>query len=115
MPSFLNEVNKTEFISISRTYSTSTNFKRGNYIELANGTLRRVEDMRTEDFIQCAERSPNHQLAESTVVKVNTSLTTTAVITFSYDGNCSKVIKTNFTFINSGLNEVFPFFLRKTG
>ncbi|XP_023294846.2 putative uncharacterized protein DDB_G0271606 [Lucilia cuprina] len=76
---------------VMRTYSSTTNFKKGNYIELANGALRRVEDMRTEDFIQCAERSPHHQLAESTVVKINTSLPTTAVITFSYDRNRSKV------------------------
>lgn len=61
---------------------------------MANGALRRVEDMRTEDFIQCAERSPHHQLAESTVVKINTSLPTTAVITFSYDRNRSKVRNT---------------------
>lgn len=74
-----------------RTYSSSSNFRKGNYIELANGTLRRVEDMRTEDFIQCAERSPHHQLAESTVVKINTSLPTMAVITFSYDRNRAKV------------------------
>ncbi|KAM7350797.1 ataxin 1 [Cochliomyia hominivorax] len=78
-------------IPVMRTYSTNSNFKKGNYIELANGALRRVEDMRTEDFIQCAERSPHHQLAESTVVKINTSLPTTAVITFSYDRNRSKV------------------------
>ncbi|XP_065363692.1 ras guanine nucleotide exchange factor Q [Calliphora vicina] len=82
------EPNKTP---VMRTYSTNSNFKKGNYIELSNGALRRVEDMRTEDFIQCAERSPHHQLAESTVVKINTSLPTTAVITFSYDRNRSKV------------------------
>ncbi|XP_013115516.1 uncharacterized protein LOC106093080 [Stomoxys calcitrans] len=76
---------------VMRAYTTTSNFKKGTYIELASGALRRVEDMRTEDFIQCAERSPQHQLAESTVVKINTSHASAAVITFSYDRNRSKV------------------------
>uniref|UniRef100_A0A1I8N925 AXH domain-containing protein n=1 Tax=Musca domestica TaxID=7370 RepID=A0A1I8N925_MUSDO len=77
---------------VMRTYTTTSNFKKGTYIELANGALRRVEDMRTEDFIQCADRSPQHQLAESTVVKISTSSQQpVATITFSYDRNRSKV------------------------
>ncbi|XP_075154545.1 ataxin 1 [Haematobia irritans] len=82
---------ETSKTPVMRAYTTTSNFKKGTYIELANGSLRRVEDMRTEDFIQCAERSPQHQLAESTVVKINTSQSTMAVITFSYDRNRSKV------------------------
>lgn len=57
---------------------------------MANGALRRVEDMRTEDFIQSAEKSAFHQLAESTVVKISTSQSS-VIITFSYDKNRSKV------------------------
>ncbi|XP_073834485.1 ataxin 1 [Musca autumnalis] len=87
-----NESSDVNKIPVMRTYTTTSNFKKGTYIELANGALRRVEDMRTEDFIQCADRSPQHQLAESTVVKINTSpQQSTAVITFSYDRNRSKV------------------------
>uniref|UniRef100_A0A1A9WAZ5 AXH domain-containing protein n=1 Tax=Glossina brevipalpis TaxID=37001 RepID=A0A1A9WAZ5_9MUSC len=78
--------------STMRTYSTTRNFKKGTYIELANGTLRRVEDMRTEDFIQSAERSCHLRLAESTVVKINTTSLPNAVsITFSYDRHRSKI------------------------
>lgn len=77
---------------ILRTYSTTRNFKKGTYIELANGTLRRVEDMRTEDFIQSAERSSHLRLAESTVVKINTTSLPNAVsITYSYDRHRAKV------------------------
>uniref|UniRef100_A0A1B0G7H7 AXH domain-containing protein n=1 Tax=Glossina morsitans morsitans TaxID=37546 RepID=A0A1B0G7H7_GLOMM len=78
--------------STMRTYSTTRNFKKGTYIELANGTLRRVEDMRTEDFIQSAERSSHLRLAESTVVKINTTSLPNAVsITYSYDRHRAKI------------------------
>lgn len=69
--------------------SSTSNFTKGAFIELANGALRRVEDMRTEDFIQSAEKSAFHQLAESTVVKISTTQSN-VVITFSYDKNRSK-------------------------
>ncbi|XP_054727991.1 ataxin-1 [Anastrepha obliqua] len=77
---------------VMRTHNSTSSFKKGSYIELSNGSLRRVEDMRTEDFIQCAERSPYHQLIESTVVKINNnSASNSVVIAFSYDRNQSKV------------------------
>ncbi|XP_067639354.1 ataxin-1 [Eurosta solidaginis] len=77
---------------VMRAYNSTSSFKKGSYIELTNGSLRRVEDMRTEDFIQCAERSPQHQLIESTVVKINTNTSlNTVTIAFSYDRNQSKV------------------------
>ncbi|XP_037938785.1 uncharacterized protein DDB_G0275275 [Teleopsis dalmanni] len=77
--------------SVMRTYNTTSNFIKGSYIELSNGVLRKVEDMRTEDFISCAERSQHHQLAESTVVKITSTPNKTVVIQFSYDKNRSKV------------------------
>ncbi|XP_055909162.1 transcription factor mef2A [Eupeodes corollae] len=69
--------------------SSTSNFTKGAFIELANGALRRVEDMRTEDFIQSAEKSAFHQLAESTVVKIIPTQSS-VIITFSYDKNRSK-------------------------
>lgn len=73
----------------SNSNSSTSNFTKGAFIELANGALRRVEDMRTEDFIQSAEKSAFHQLAESTVVKIS-STQSNVIITFSYDKNRSK-------------------------
>lgn len=68
------------------------NFTRGSLIELSNGSLRRVEDLRTEDFILSAEKSQDLQLADSTVVKIiSTNNNNYVMITFSYDNNRSKV------------------------
>ncbi|XP_034113713.1 ataxin-1-like [Drosophila albomicans] len=60
-------------------------FHKGSYIELSTGVMRRVEDIRTEDFIQSALRSPHFQLLEATVVKIDrTSAGPNIIITFSY-------------------------------
>ncbi|RZF42419.1 hypothetical protein LSTR_LSTR011557 [Laodelphax striatellus] len=45
-------------------------FSRGSLIQLANGELRRVEDMRTEDFVSSAERSAALRLDPSTVIRI---------------------------------------------
>lgn len=65
-------------------------FKRGSLIELANGEYKRIEELRTEDFILSAEKSANMELADSTVVKLTPNQTHVA-ITFSYDNNRNKV------------------------
>lgn len=70
------------------------NFTRGSLIELSNGMLRRVEDLRTEDFVMSAEKSSDLQLADSTVVKILPAPNNFVMITFSYDNNRSKVIDT---------------------
>jgi ataxin 1/1L len=67
------------------------NFTRGSLIELSNGSLRRVEDLRTEDFVLSAEKSVDLQLADSTVVKILPASNNFVMITFSYDNNRSKV------------------------
>lgn len=46
-------------------------FTKGSLIQLHNGELRKIEDMRTEDFIISADRSPALRMAESTVVKID--------------------------------------------
>lgn len=51
-----------------------------------------MEELRTEDFILSAEKSPDLQLADSTVVKILTANNNNVMITFSYDNNRSKVI-----------------------
>ncbi|XP_055371035.1 transcription factor mef2A [Condylostylus longicornis] len=82
-----NSVNRSPNNS-SGNHSPS-NFTKGSYIELANGLLRRVEDMRTEDFLNSAEKSERHQIIDSTVVKISNTLNS-VIITFSYDKNRSK-------------------------
>ncbi|PSN33064.1 hypothetical protein C0J52_14150 [Blattella germanica] len=60
------------------------NFTRGSLIRLASGELRRVEDMRTEDFVTSAERSPALRLDPSTVVRIQECPGGTARLTLSY-------------------------------
>lgn len=68
------------------------NFAKGSLIQLATGELRRVEDMRTEDFVHSAEKSPELRLAASTVVKIEEHPGTgTCVITLSYNENRTQV------------------------
>ncbi|XP_017048343.1 uncharacterized protein LOC108092965 isoform X2 [Drosophila ficusphila] len=67
-------------------------FRRGSYIELASGALRRVEDIRTEDFIQSALRSQLFELREATVVRIDRAGSASHVtITFSYDTQHTKL------------------------
>lgn len=64
------------------------NFAKGSLIQLASGELRRVEDMRTEDFVLSAERNPELRLAESTVVRIEENpILGAATITLSYNQN----------------------------
>lgn len=47
-----------------------SHFVKGSIIQLANGTLKRVEDLQTEDFINSAEISADLKVDSSTVVKI---------------------------------------------
>lgn len=68
------------------------NFAKGSLIQLHNGELRKIEDMRTEDFISSAERSPELRLAESTVVKIEEyQHTGNATITLTYNQRRAQV------------------------
>lgn len=62
-----------------------TNFTKGSLIELATGELKRVEDMRAEDFIVSSNKNPDLQLADTTVVKISTSPLQSVVVTFVYN------------------------------
>ncbi|KAH9507722.1 hypothetical protein Btru_053538 [Bulinus truncatus] len=48
-----------------------THFMKGSIIQLADGTLKRVEDLRTEDFVNSAEISSDLKVDSSTVVKID--------------------------------------------
>uniref|UniRef100_A0A0K8TI46 AXH domain-containing protein n=2 Tax=Lygus hesperus TaxID=30085 RepID=A0A0K8TI46_LYGHE len=67
-------------------------FAKGSLIRLTNGELKRVEDMRTEDFISSAESSSLLRLDPSTVVRIeSTNESTSAILTLSYGPDRSQV------------------------
>ncbi|XP_053698058.1 ataxin-1 [Sabethes cyaneus] len=68
---------------------STTNFTKGALIQLA-GECKRVEDVRTEDLVQTAEKSSDLRLAESTAVRI-TPRNNNVIITFSYDDNRSRI------------------------
>lgn len=55
-------------------------FMKGSIIQLADGELKRVEDLRTEDFLQSAEVSTELKIDSSTVERIDSSRTPDAVI-----------------------------------
>lgn len=68
------------------------NFAKGSLIQLANGTMRKVEDMKTEDFVLSAERSPELRLENSTVIKIEENpITRTVTITLTYNQRRTQV------------------------
>ena len=46
-------------------------FMKGSIIQLANGELKRVEDLRTEDFVNSADVSGDLKIDSSTVVRID--------------------------------------------
>ncbi|XP_070575897.1 ataxin-1-like isoform X2 [Ptychodera flava] len=46
-------------------------FMKGSIIQLANGELKKVEDLRTEDFVQSAAVSEDLKIDSSTVVRID--------------------------------------------
>ncbi|GJQ68365.1 hypothetical protein Trydic_g16956 [Trypoxylus dichotomus] len=75
--------------SPAKTFNNNTvpvNFAKGSLIQLANGALRKVEDMKTEDFVLSAEKSPELRLENSTVIKIEENpITRTVTITLTYN------------------------------
>uniref|UniRef100_A0A4W5LNT6 Ataxin 1 n=1 Tax=Hucho hucho TaxID=62062 RepID=A0A4W5LNT6_9TELE len=55
-------------------------FMRGSIIQLADGELKHVEDLKTEDFIQSAEISSELKIDSSTVERIDRGQTPNAVI-----------------------------------
>uniref|UniRef100_H3CHM6 Ataxin 1a n=1 Tax=Tetraodon nigroviridis TaxID=99883 RepID=H3CHM6_TETNG len=68
-------------------------FVKGSIIQLANGELKRVEDLKTEDFIQSAEISSDLKIDSSTVERIEGSRTSPdfAVVQFSVGEHRSQV------------------------
>lgn len=89
-----NACNKNKNLNLGGSGGSNslTNFSKGTLIELSTGELKRVEDMRTEDFITSSSKNPNLQLIDTTVVKMTPQSKNNVLITLSY--NNSKVIIT---------------------
>lgn len=59
-------------------------FMRGSIIQLANGDLKRVEDLRTDDFVSSADVSGDLKIDSSTVVRIEENMERgTALLGFS--------------------------------
>jgi len=54
----------------SSPFSHPLYYRKGSMIELADGSLKRVEEMTTEDFISCVQSSAELSLDESYVLKI---------------------------------------------
>ncbi|XP_028316979.1 ataxin-1a [Gouania willdenowi] len=68
-------------------------FIKGSIIQLADGELKQVEDLKTEDFIQSAEISTELRIDSSTVERIEGSQTSPdfAVVQFSVGENRTQV------------------------
>lgn len=67
-------------------------FIKGSIIQLADGELKRVEDLKTEDFIQSAEISSELKIDSSTVERIDSSHTAnSAIIQFAVGEHRSQV------------------------
>lgn len=84
---------------------STTNFTKGALIQLAD-ECKRVEDVRTEDFVQTAEKSADLRLAESTTVRI-TPRNNNVIITFSYDNNRSRVSDLTWHYVALIINILF--------
>ncbi|KAF1387861.1 hypothetical protein PFLUV_G00084310 [Perca fluviatilis] len=76
-------------VSIQASHSISSSsspvalppfFMRGSIIQLADGELKRVEDLKTEDFIQSAEISSELKIDSSTVERIDSGQSPNAVV-----------------------------------
>ncbi|KAF4088533.1 hypothetical protein AMELA_G00083840 [Ameiurus melas] len=65
---------------VSPSSALPSYFMKGSIIQLADGELKRVEDLRTEDFLQSAEVSKELKIDSSTVERIDSSRTPDAVI-----------------------------------
>lgn len=67
------------------------NFTKGSLIQLANGVLRRVEEVTTEELVSCADRCPGLRIDPATVVRIEENNNGTVLLTLSYGENKRKV------------------------
>lgn len=76
------------------------NFSKGSLIQLANGHLKRVEDMQAEDFLSSAEKSSTVRIDPSTVVRIqeNSAKKGVATLKLSYGEQRHEVSRFSYIF-----------------
>lgn len=79
------------FVYCSSQNLIKSHFSKGVLIELGNGELKRVEDMRTEDFVQSSNSTPGIELIDSTVLKIVPQDGGSVVVTLSNPKSKTKV------------------------
>jgi len=85
------------------TTTKTSNFTKGSLIRLANGNIKKVEDMRTEDFLNSVENSDLHRIDPSTVVRIEPVTDSSTVkgnikITLSYGDQRNHQVRGVFSF-----------------
>lgn len=65
-----NSSSRTSVISTRSQLHHPTYFTKGSIIQLANGLLKQVEELTTDDFVESAALSTNLSMDRSTVVKI---------------------------------------------
>ena len=58
-------------------------YRKGSVIQLADNSFKKIEDMKTQDFLSCVASSPDLVLDASTIVEIEMRNTSSAIITFS--------------------------------
>ncbi|KAK3609396.1 hypothetical protein CHS0354_011972 [Potamilus streckersoni] len=66
-----NQIGAFTDIASSNPHYHPPHFFKGSIIQLANGDLKRVEDLKTEDFVHSADTSADLKIDSSTVVKID--------------------------------------------
>lgn len=80
-----------------------SNFNKGVLIELGNGELKPVEEMRTEDFILSSNVTPDLELIDSTILRImphgNVIVLTlsNSASKLNVSGDCDPEAKTSLT------------------
>ena len=93
------------------SYSTQPqyppHFTKGSIIQLGNGELKRVEDLRTEDFVTSADISSDLKIDSSTVVKIEENQERgTALLGFSVGEHRIQVIYLVFSRILNNVTKI---------
>ncbi|KAL3858632.1 hypothetical protein ACJMK2_008903 [Sinanodonta woodiana] len=66
-----NQIGAFRDIASSNPHYHPPHFFKGSIIQLANGELKRVEDLKTDDFVHSADTSADLKIDSSTVVKID--------------------------------------------
>ena len=61
---------------------SAPHFRAGSLIQLANGNMKKVEHLKTEDFVSSAASCPDISLEEATVTKLENNNNNSVLITF---------------------------------